>query len=439
MVFVGIIERTSAISLPRLLERVYESGQTGRLELRHGETGQRATLVVDKAGIKEKRCGDLTGDAAMAEIRSSFPWHYEFIAEGAESIVARPQNPTVPTLARKLKVKIVSNDAPPAAPAAPITPTEAVAATSAAPAASGLGTASAAAAAEPDKPKVLSINLANLRSMRENERTSAPTTATPAASAPALGTGGTLRLSGPRLSRPAPAEGVVAAPLAAAAPVVAPVIPPSAPVVAAPLAPAPVRPALSRPAAPQAPSAVPAAPRVVGAPVVSPMAPAAGQGTPVSPAEGNSATRPLRRILGHPLAGAPTGPHPAARPLAPTAGTAPLAAALVTIAPPQPPHDSWVTWAREAEAETIRFYEGRGQKIGKIDQAAWEYLQADYTFLAGLARRVGQCLGYSEATVIALSEPVASTGYRVLSAGAMAGALASAGQGVEAVATFPSA
>jgi len=81
MAIAGIIERTSAITLPRVLERIFDHEQPGLLRLKHLASGKTARVKIDRGAVQETTFGELQGDDAMKEISGTFPWEYEFISE----------------------------------------------------------------------------------------------------------------------------------------------------------------------------------------------------------------------------------------------------------------------------------------------------------------------------------------------------------------------
>jgi hypothetical protein len=89
MAIAGIIEPTSAITLPRVLERIFDHEQPGLLRLRHLPSGKTARVKIDHGTIQETIFGELRGDAAMQEISATFPWEYEFISQDQAITMAR--------------------------------------------------------------------------------------------------------------------------------------------------------------------------------------------------------------------------------------------------------------------------------------------------------------------------------------------------------------
>jgi hypothetical protein len=84
MGFAGIIDRTSPITLARLLERIHDAGAPGKLLLTHSDTNETAVLAIDRGEIVHARCGDLDHDAVMKHLVSTFPWSYQFVAKGTQ-------------------------------------------------------------------------------------------------------------------------------------------------------------------------------------------------------------------------------------------------------------------------------------------------------------------------------------------------------------------
>lgn len=80
MAIAGIIDRTSAITLPRVLERIFDHEQPGFLKLKHRESGKTAEVRIDRGAVEETTYGDLRGDLAMREISQTYPWEYEFVS-----------------------------------------------------------------------------------------------------------------------------------------------------------------------------------------------------------------------------------------------------------------------------------------------------------------------------------------------------------------------
>jgi len=81
MSIAGVIERTSAINLARVLERIFDHEQPGRLRLKHRENGRTAEVKIDRGAVQDTVFGELKGDAAMKEISQTYPWDYEFVSE----------------------------------------------------------------------------------------------------------------------------------------------------------------------------------------------------------------------------------------------------------------------------------------------------------------------------------------------------------------------
>jgi hypothetical protein len=91
MAIAGIIEPTSAISLPNVLERILDHEQPGLLRLRHPASGKTARVRIDCGMIQETIFGELRGEAAMEEISATSPWEYEFISQDPAIAPTPPQ------------------------------------------------------------------------------------------------------------------------------------------------------------------------------------------------------------------------------------------------------------------------------------------------------------------------------------------------------------
>lgn len=79
MAFSGIIDRNSPITLARLLELIYDTDEPGQLILQHNDTKEQAVLVINRGEIVGSQCGELSGEAAMRRVSTSFPWSYHFV------------------------------------------------------------------------------------------------------------------------------------------------------------------------------------------------------------------------------------------------------------------------------------------------------------------------------------------------------------------------
>lgn len=330
MSFKGTIDKNSSSLLPRLLERIFDEGNPGRLEFKHKESELTATLVLDADSVTEMRCGQTTGDEAMTQIRQTFPWEYEFVPDASSATATRSPSAAAPLLGGKAKIRLGSVDTAPSS--------------------------------FPDSGIEQPLHLP------------------PAADA----------------SPPAPAD---------------------APRKVLKLT--PVKPAATLVASP-APTPIPT---ITLAPI-----PEAKPASVPDPTGGS--------VL--PTTGTPVADVPASSPpiLAEEPVTLPLTS-LQRVAMPEPAHQALVDWASDGASTTTRFYARADETFGKVDPSAWEYFRMDQAYLVSSARAIGRALGYSPPLVVAVSEAVASTGYRVLNGNAIAGALASASEGVEAVVNFP--
>ncbi len=114
MAFSGTIERTSPITLARLLERIYDAGEPGELHLEHAESKAAAVLVIHRGEIVSSTCGPLSGEGAMKELTTTFPWTYQFHPQGqtssADARVPMPRPVKRPAL--KLKPLLASEARP---------------------------------------------------------------------------------------------------------------------------------------------------------------------------------------------------------------------------------------------------------------------------------------------------------------------------------------
>ena len=89
MAIAGVIERTSAITLARVLERIFDHEQPGRLQLKHRGSGKKAEVKIDRGAVQETVFGELKGDDAMKEITRTYPWEYEFVSEDTSITTGR--------------------------------------------------------------------------------------------------------------------------------------------------------------------------------------------------------------------------------------------------------------------------------------------------------------------------------------------------------------
>ncbi len=98
MAIAGTIERTSPITLPRVLERIFDHEQPGLLRLKHKESGRSAEVKIDRGAVQETVFGELNGDQAMKEISQTFPWEYEFVSSDTSITTGRlPAQLTTPS------------------------------------------------------------------------------------------------------------------------------------------------------------------------------------------------------------------------------------------------------------------------------------------------------------------------------------------------------
>lgn len=98
MAIAGTIERTSPITLPRVLERIFDHEQPGLLRMKHKESGRSAEVKIDRGAVQETVFGELNGDQAMKEISQTFPWEYEFVSSDTSITTGRlPAQLTTPS------------------------------------------------------------------------------------------------------------------------------------------------------------------------------------------------------------------------------------------------------------------------------------------------------------------------------------------------------
>ena len=107
MAIAGTIERSSSITLPRVLERIFDQEQPGLLRLRHRESGRIAIFKIDRGAVQEMVFGDLKGDAAMREVSGAFPLEYEF--ESSDTSITTGRLPVQPVMraGKKPALKLV--------------------------------------------------------------------------------------------------------------------------------------------------------------------------------------------------------------------------------------------------------------------------------------------------------------------------------------------
>lgn len=91
----GIIEQNSSVTLPRLLERIFDTDRPGELVLKHQNTGEEAVLTIKDGEVSNTVYGDLKNDAAMRAINQTFPWVYDFQASGGAKGDGRMGGPNV--------------------------------------------------------------------------------------------------------------------------------------------------------------------------------------------------------------------------------------------------------------------------------------------------------------------------------------------------------
>jgi hypothetical protein len=78
----GILEQSSPVTLPRLLERIFDTDRPGELVLKHQNTGEQATLLISQGEVRNTVFGELKNEEAIRAINQTFPWIYEFKASG---------------------------------------------------------------------------------------------------------------------------------------------------------------------------------------------------------------------------------------------------------------------------------------------------------------------------------------------------------------------
>lgn len=106
----GVIERTSAITLARVLERIFDHEQPGWLKLKHRENGRTAEVKIDRGAVQDTTFGDLKGDEAMKEISQTYPWEYEFVSE--DTSITTGRLPWQPGERRKPALKLAGTVKP---------------------------------------------------------------------------------------------------------------------------------------------------------------------------------------------------------------------------------------------------------------------------------------------------------------------------------------
>jgi hypothetical protein len=119
MAFSGIIDRTSPITLARLLERIYDADEPGELRLVNDATNEAARLVISRGEVVSSQCGELVGEAALRHLNSTFPWSYHFAgrsAKASDGSGAETSPRSMPVVAKrpavKLKPLIASDERP---------------------------------------------------------------------------------------------------------------------------------------------------------------------------------------------------------------------------------------------------------------------------------------------------------------------------------------
>ena len=112
MAIAGTIEQTSAITLPRVLERIFDHEQPGLLRLKHRDSGKTARVKIDRGAVQETTYGELNGDAAMKEISQTWPWEYEFESEDPTITTGRLPVQPITRPAKKPALKLVGAGKP---------------------------------------------------------------------------------------------------------------------------------------------------------------------------------------------------------------------------------------------------------------------------------------------------------------------------------------
>ncbi len=112
MAIAGTIEQTSAITLPRVLERIFDHEQPGLLRLKHRDSGKTARVKIDRGAVQETVYGELNGDAAMKEISQTWPWEYEFESEDPTITTGRLPVQPISRPAKKPALKLVGAGKP---------------------------------------------------------------------------------------------------------------------------------------------------------------------------------------------------------------------------------------------------------------------------------------------------------------------------------------
>ena len=112
MAIAGTIEQTSAITLPRVLERIFDHEQPCLLRLKHRDSGKTARVKIDRGAVQETVYGELNGDAAMKEISQTWPWEYEFESEDPTITTGRLPVQPISRPAKKPALKLVGAGKP---------------------------------------------------------------------------------------------------------------------------------------------------------------------------------------------------------------------------------------------------------------------------------------------------------------------------------------
>ncbi len=112
MAIAGTIERSSTITLPRVLERIFDQEQPGSLRLRHKDSGRTAIVKIDCGAVQETVFGELKGDAAMREISQTFPLEYEFESLETGIPLGRRTDPEMMRARKRPALKLVGAEKP---------------------------------------------------------------------------------------------------------------------------------------------------------------------------------------------------------------------------------------------------------------------------------------------------------------------------------------
>ncbi len=91
----GTLDSNSAITLPRLLERIFDTDRPGELRLQKADGSAQASINIANGEVTSTVFGDLKNKEATNAILSSLPWNFEFVPKGSVQGDGRLSGPKV--------------------------------------------------------------------------------------------------------------------------------------------------------------------------------------------------------------------------------------------------------------------------------------------------------------------------------------------------------